>query len=562
MTNQAQAKRVLVTSALPYSNGDLHVGHLAGCYLPSDIFVRFLRMKGLEVRSVCGSDDHGVALMLTAAKQGKTPAEVADYYNARQQQALEGLDIKFDVYGSTSRNPYHAKTSQDFFLAIHKKGFFEKVETEQFYDPQKEMFLPDRFVKGRCAHCNALEQNGDQCEQCGEMLDTKTLLDAKSVVTGSAAIVKKTVHWFLDLSRCEKEVREWLANATIREHTRKYVECLLSTGLVRRSMTRDISWGIPVPLEDEDAKGKVLYVWFDAPIGYISNTKELCQRMDGTVDTVSDWWNNKDTSIYHFIGEDNTIFHTVIWIAMLSAAGSYSLPTSVVVNHFLDIKLAGKEAEKMSKSRGTAIWILEYLQNGGNSDMLRYYLTAIAPEKVRTAFNPDDLAARNNSDLADTIGNFVNRIIQFTLKNVGTSVPAINPAKETEVDKAFAAEREQVFAEVSKSLDECCFRAALDRLVEFARSCNRYVDARAPWKLKKSDPESVGTVLHHSLAAIKLLGVMLMPFIPKAAGKICKAFGMSPETVRWQQAVEAFAEGTVLTAPEILFQKVEKEVEK
>lgn len=414
-------KRLLVTAALPYSNGRPHVGHVAGCYLAADTYVRYQRLTGRDVRFVCGSDDHGVAIVLSADREGKTPAEVAEYYGKIQKEDFESLGIHFDVYSSTSRNPYHAQTSQNFFLELYKKDYFEKKSTEQFYDPVKKQFLPDRFVKGVCGYCSTPDQNGDQCENCGKVLDSTTLLEAKSVLSGEPAVVRETVHWFLDLSRFSTVVEEWLDGATIREHTRNYVKGLLSSGLIQRSMTRDLSWGIPVPLDEPEAEGKVLYVWFDAPIGYISNTMELCAERDGDCQLYSKWWKDDECDILHFIGEDNTIFHCVIWIAMLSAEGSFRLPEGVIVNQFLNIQFPNKnEAEKISKSRGTAIWIGDYIRQGGNPDTLRYYLTAIAPEKSRAVYKPEDLVQRNNADLANTLGNFVNRIISFTKSIAGT----------------------------------------------------------------------------------------------------------------------------------------------
>jgi len=301
-------KRVLVTAGLPYSNGRLHVGHIAGAYLPSDIYVRFLKLQKVPTLYICGSDDHGVAIMLAAEKEGKTPQEVATYYNQKQHQAFSGLGINFDIYSSTSTNKYHYQTSQEFFKTLHSKGFFEKQVTKQFFDDSRSMFLPDRFVKGTCGFCGTKEQNGDQCESCGKMLDVDTLKDALSIFSNTPASIKETSHWFLDLSQFDQNVKDWLATAKLREHSRSYVNGLLSTGLVKRSMTRDISWGIPVPLEDPEAKGKVLYVWFDAPIGYVSNTMEVCEERFGAKQDYEKWWKGADSEIYHFIGEDNTVY--------------------------------------------------------------------------------------------------------------------------------------------------------------------------------------------------------------------------------------------------------------
>ena len=549
------ADRYLVTAALPYSNGPLHVGHIAGAYLPCDIFVRYLRLRGAEVRAVCGSDDHGVAIMLTAQKEGKTPQQVAQYYNERHRKALSGLGIDFDIYSSTSGNPFHYKTSQDFFLKIYEKGFFQKKETSQFFDPVKNIFLPDRYVKGTCGHCGAAEQNGDQCEQCGAMLDADTLKNPVSAFSGAAVSAKPTAHWFLDLSKFNEQVEQWLATADLRDHTRAYVKGLLSTGLISRSMTRDTSWGIPVPLEDPEAKNKVLYVWFDAPIGYISNTKELCAQRDGDAERYADWWKSPDTKIVHFIGEDNTIFHCLIWIAMLSAEGTFRLPQSVVVNCFLNIKFPGQEEEKMSKSRGTAVWIEDILESGESPDVLRYYLTSVAPEQARTAYRPDEMLARANGELPNVLGNLVNRVVQFTLKHIGPTVPEYPAGRVTERDQKLFADMERTHKEVGDLLEGHSFRAAMERSMEFARECNRYLDEKAPWSTRKTDMELTCVTLAYALSAIKCIGVLLNPFMPGISAKLLAMLSQKPAPGLWQTACQPLASGTPLGTPEILFPK-------
>jgi methionyl-tRNA synthetase len=553
----SKKRRVLVTAALPYSNGRPHVGHLAGCYLGADIYVRYLRMTGAEVRFVSGSDDHGVAIMITGDKEGKTPSEVADFYNAKQRTAFKALGIDFDIYSSTSRCPYHTKTSQDFFLRVHEKGFLEKVESEQLYDPSKNMFLPDRYVKGTCGYCNTPEQYGDQCEQCGQTLDTETLKDPRSTLTNQPAIKKKTMHWYIDLSRFESDVADWLENATLRDQTKSYVRGLLSTGLVRRSMTRDISWGIPVPLDDPDAIGKVLYVWFDAPIGYISNTKELCVNRGENAEQHRDWWASEDTEVYHFIGEDNAIFHCVIWIAMLKAEGSYKLPNGVIVNQYLNIQFPGKDVEKISKSRGNAPWLEDFVAAGGNPDSMRFYLTMIAPEKARTAYRPEDLVQRHNSELANVLGNFINRILTFTRKNVAQSAPAYDPNAGDERDREFSAAIVKCVDETSTLLNEFSFKTALEGVMEFARECNRYVDERAPWKTRKDDMPRTITTITHALWAIKALGIMLSPFMPISAGKILSMISIQQKDALFDDAKAPVKQGAVLIEPEILFTKIE-----
>jgi methionyl-tRNA synthetase len=549
-------RKVIVTAALPYSNGRPHVGHLGGAYIPSDIYVRYLRMTGADVTYICGSDDHGVAIMITAEKEGKTPAEVASFYRAKQELAFSGMDISFDIYSGTSINPFHAKTSQDFFKVLHEKGYFEKQTSRQLYDESKQTFLPDRFVKGTCGFCGTKDQNSDQCENCGKVLDIDTLKDPVSVLSGQPAVVRDTVHWFLDLSRFKNEVQGWFDSAKLRDQTRAYVQGLISSGLVKRAMTRDLSWGIPVPLSDPDAKDKVLYVWFDAPIGYISNTEELFARNGKDPQGGRALWCEDDREIYHFIGEDNTIFHCVIWIAMLSAQGSYKLPTGVIVNHYINIQFPGQDVEKISKSRGNAVWIEDFLAEGGNSDSLRYYLTSIASERARTVYNPADLSARHNSELADTLGNLVNRITSFTIKHCGPAVPEYDSALLNDTDRSLIKALEETHALVTAHLEAHSFKAALEGVMEFARACNRYVDEKAPWATRKTDMEVTKVTLALSLRAIHALGIMLLPFIPQAAAKIVGAFrsGVSSDA-HWRDAVEVNLTGLSLTQPPILFQK-------
>lgn len=548
--------KVLVTAALPYSNGRLHVGHIAGAYLPSDIYVRFLRLTGKEVLFISGSDDHGVAIMLTGQKEGKSPREVSDFYRARQHEALESLNIKFDIYSGTSVCPYHYKASQDFFLNLYKKNYFEKVRSQQFYDETKNIFLPDRFVKGTCGYCGAKDQNGDQCESCGKTLDVDTLLEPKSIFSGSAATKRETVHWFLDLSRAETVVKEWLKTAAVRDHTRNFVQGLVATGLVKRSMTRDIDWGIPVPIDDPEAKNKVLYVWFDAPIGYISNTMEVCKQRFGDAEKYAEWWKG-DADIYHFIGEDNTIFHCVIWIAMLTAEGSFRLPTGVIVNQFLNIQFPDQEVEKISKSRGKAVWIEDYVKEGGSVDSLRYYLTMIAPERARTVYKPEDLQLRHNAELGNILGNFVHRIISFTIKYVGPSVPAWSKEKETDVDRSFREQLQRTHVQVRESLESHNFKGGLEQIMDFARQCNKYVDDKAPWTSRKTDMDTTHVTLATALDAIKFLGTVLLPYLPGTAAKILNMLALDPVATTWNDAVIPLKSGHPLNQPEILFARIE-----
>ena len=549
-------RKVLVTAALPYSNNRPHVGHLGGAYIPADIYVRYLRLTGADVQFICGSDDHGVAIMITAEKEGKTPREVADFYRAKQADDFAGMGISFDIYSGTSICPLHSQESQDFFTSVFNKGYFEKQSSRQFYDEARGAFLPDRYVKGQCGYCRTPDQNGDQCENCGKILDVDSLKEARSTLSGQPAVIRETVHWFLDLSRCQAVVEEWLEGAKVREQTKAYVKGLLSTGLVKRAMTRDLSWGIPVPLNDPDAKNKVLYVWFDAPIGYVSFTKELCERNGLSADAANTWWRSDDAEVYHFIGEDNTVFHCIIWIAMLSIEGTFRLPDGVIVNHFFNMQIPGGAVEKISKSRGTAVWICDYLEAGGDPDTLRYYLTCIASEKARSVFKPDDLEHRHNGELADTLGNLVNRVTSFSLKHCGETVPEFDQSKVVDVDRGLEKHLQEAFEQVTRDLEAHSFKAALERVMELARECNKYVDEKAPWSTRKSDMEATKVTLAYVLRAIHGLGVMLSPFIPGAASKILAAFGREPSSVQWLDAVQFVVVGKPLSQPPILFQKL------
>lgn len=547
------SKRVLITAGLPYSNGMLHVGHIAGCYLPADIHTRYLRRNGYDVRFVCGSDDHGVAIMMTALAEGKSPAEVAQYYHARQAQDFNDLQIEFDIYGSTSQSPYHENVSQNFFNTIYKKGFFEKRETEQFFDIEQNIFLPDRFVTGECGLCGAQDQNSDQCENCGALLDTHTLKNARSAVNGSAVIPRKTTHWFLDLSQFKNDVTRWLNSAKLREHTRTYVSSLISEGLVKRSMTRDIDWGIPLPIDDPEAAGKVMYVWFDAPIAYISNTMELCATVDGDPDAYADWWKNPDSEIVHFVGEDNTIFHCIIWIAMLTAEGTFQLPSGVIVNKFLNIQAKNSDSEKISKSRGNAVWVNEYISNGGDADSLRYYLTSISPERVRTAYNHADLIQRHNSDLANTLGNFIHRSLTFTYKHFGDEIAAPARRAYSDIDEKFVQFMHDTFTSMTDALDNHSTKQALEKLMDFCRQCNKYFDAKQPWVAIKSDPDATRITLWICLDAVRFIAVALSPFLPAKSEKIAQMIKLDLEATAWRDAICESIDTIQLNKPVILF---------
>jgi methionyl-tRNA synthetase len=548
-------KKLLITAGLPYSNGHLHVGHIAGAYLPADIFKRFNCMLGKDVLFVCGSDDYGVPITLTAEREGKTPGEVAAFYNASQAEDFRGLGIHFDVYGSTSANPYHTQCAQEFFKSIHDKGYFSKESMRQFYDPQAGRFLQDRYVVGTCGYCGAPGQNSDQCEECGKVLDIDSLKDPRAVNTGTAAEIRESVHWFLDLRQFEAEVATWMETAQLRSHTKSYVSGLLSAGLVKRAMTRDLQWGVPVPLDDPDAKGKVLYVWFDAPIGYISNTMQWCAEQLGSTDAFASYWKSPETDIFHFIGEDNTIFHAIIWIAMLRLQGDYSLPTGVIVNQYLNFQTNGEEVSKMSKSRGTAVWIKQYLAEGGDPDSLRYYLTLVAPERARSVYNASDLIQRHNSDLSNTLGNLLSRVVAMSCKNVGALFPA--QTELTEKDKEHLAMIQTVSSQCFEQLEKYQFKTALESLIEFARSTNRFLDERKPWTARKDDPEDMKRSLWVALESLRFLSIALEPFIPFAAARMRSALGVDDTQLRWDFAARPSEAFSLKPLAEVLFARIE-----
>jgi len=557
------SRRFTVTAALPYANGLLHVGHIAGCYLPADIFARYLRSRGDEVAFICGSDDYGVPTALTARKEGKLPQEVADYYRAEQKRDFDGLGISFDIYSGTSTTPIHTEVSQHFFLSLLKAGHLEKRKTDQFYDPQAKMFLPDRYVEGTCHHCGTGGARGDQCEACGKTINPAQLIQPKSVVTGVTPEVRETVHWFFRLRDFEDRLRRWISgHAEWRPMVRNFSLGLLDQGLPVRAITRDLTWGIPVPLPDDpDARGKVLYVWFDAPIGYVSFTEQWCRERTGRVGEYERWWKDPDCRIVHFIGEDNVVFHALIWPAMLMGEGTFEVPRNVPANCFLNIQFPGREEEKISKSRatrGTAVWIKDYLASY-DPDPLRYYLTAIAPEQQRTAFKFEDFIKRNNQELVATLGNFVHRNMTFTHRYFGGRVPRRGELNEQ--DRSQLAMIAGLTDRASALLEEYRFKDALEEVMAAARQSNRYFDYREPWALRKSDAVACGTVVNVCLNTIKSIAVAMEPFLPFAAAKTAGMLSATPQEMTWQAAAEPLAEGRGLAEPAILFHKLDEPAE-
>ncbi len=555
------AKRFMVTGALPYANGNLHVGHIGGAYLPADIFVRYQRAKGSDVMYVCGSDDNGVPITLTARKENKTPAEVVAYYNAQQKKAFDGLGIYFDIYGGTHSpqdTEIHTRLSQHFFSKALENGSLIKRRTKQLYDTQAQMFLPDRYVKGKCHHCGAPDALGDQCENCGKTTDPQLLINPISAISGTKPEIRETTHWFFELDQFRDRLRQWLASHTEWRHViLNFTKGLLDQPLPSRSITRDLDWGVPLPLSDEEAKGKVLYVWFDAPIGYVSFTARYCQEKFGNWEKYQEFWKNPDTQIVHFIGEDNTVFHAIIWPAMLMAEGTYQLPSTVVANCFVNFQFPGQEEEKMSKSRGTAVWINDYLKDF-DPDPLRYYLTAIAPETQRTAFSFEDFIRRNNEELVAALGNFFHRSLTFAQKYFEGKVPAADALKD--VDREQLAMLKELPKKIGELIEKFSFKAALEELMAAARLANKYFDTKAPWSSRKNDMADCGVTINTCIQTIKTFTVLMRPFLPFAAEKAAKFLNLKePECFTWDQAADLLPAGHPIGEPVILFKKIETE---
>lgn len=553
-------KRTLVTAGLPYSNGRLHVGHIGGAYLPADTYVRYLRACGQDVLWICGSDDNGVAIEISAMKEDKTPQEVSTQFHQRQKLDFEGLRIEFDVYGGTHQPHYqgtHEQLSREFFGNIHEKGYFTKKTSKQLYDPKADRFLPDRYVRGICHHCGDHETHGDQCDRTGAIIDPLLLKNPVSTITETPAEIRETTHWYLRLNEFEQPLHEWLESkrGTWRTSVLNFALGQIKQGLPERAMTRDISWGIPVPLDDPDAAGKVLFVWFDAPIGYISFTAQLLADRGQPLDSYRDWWASDDSEIVHFIGEDNTVFHALIWPAMLMADARHSLPTQVVANNFINFRQDGQEL-KVSKSSTPAespVWIEEFLKRY-DSDALRYYLTAIAPESSRTAFDPADFIARNNAELVGTLGNFVNRTLQFAGKYFDGQVP--DPAGQTDADRQHLAAAGPALEAVGQHLRAFRFRQGLEELMAYARRCNEHFSERAPWASRKTDMTDCAAAIATCIHAVQVLAVLCHPFMPGAAEKMRAQLAAPSTGFNWDVPAPLPA-GHTLGEAQILFEKLE-----
>lgn len=538
-------ERYLVTSALPYANGPIHIGHLAGVYVPSDIYTRYLRIAGRDVISICGSDEHGVPITLKARNEGVTPQEIVDRFHEINKKAFEDFGISFDIYSRTS-NKIHYETASEFFLNLYNKGEFIEKSSNQYYDEEAQCFLADRYITGTCPHCANENAYGDQCEKCGTSLNATDLINPKSVVSGSQPVLRETMHWFLPLDRYEPWLKQWILEDHKEWKSNVYGQCKswLDAGLQPRAVSRDLDWGVPVPVEG--AEGKVLYVWFDAPIGYISATREL-------TDDWEKYWKDPATKMVHFIGKDNIVFHCIIFPSMLKAEGSYILPENVPANEFLNL-----ENDKISTSRNWAVWLHEYLQDfPGEQDVLRYTLCANAPEAKDNDFTWKDFQARNNNELVAILGNFVNRALVLTMKYFDGKVP-VRGATDN-YDNQVLAEMDILKGKVETALENYRFREALKEAMNLARLGNKYLADTEPWKVIKTDSERVATILNISLQITANLTILLDPFLPFSMEKLRGWLKIEP--MNWSDAgsTDLVEQGHSIENPGLLFRKIEDE---
>ena len=547
MEKKKHFSRTLVTTALPYANGPVHIGHLAGVYVPADIYTRYLRLRGEDVLMIGGSDEHGVPITIKAQREGVTPQDIVDRYHNIIKDSMEELGISFDVYGRTT-SEMHRKTATEFFRTLYDKGEFVEKTSMQYYDEQADQWLADRYIIGTCPRCGNEHAYGDQCESCGSSLNATDLINPHSSITGNVPVLRETKHWYMPLDKWEPKLRQWILEEHKEWKPNVYGQCKswLDGGLQPRAVTRDLNWGIPVPVEG--AEGKVLYVWFDAPIGYISNTREL--RPD-------DWekyWKAPDTRIIHFIGKDNIVFHCLIFPAMLLAHGGYQLPENVPSNEFLNL-----EGDKISTSRNWAVWLHEYLRDfPGKQDVLRYVLTANAPETKDNDFTWYDFQARNNGELVAILGNFVNRAIVLTHKYFDGHVPAAGDL--TDYDRATLAEFQNVRDTLSENIETFHFRDALKDAMNLARIGNKYLADTEPWKLAKTDMERVATIMNIALQITANLAIAFEPFLPFSAAKLRGMLHM--DSADWNKlgSIDILAAGSEVGQPELLFEKIEDSV--
>ena len=536
--------RTLVTTALPYANGPVHIGHLAGVYVPADIYTRYLRMKGEDVIMIGGSDEHGVPITLKARKEGVSPQDIVDRYHKIIKDSFEELGISFDIYSRTT-SEIHRKTASDFFRTLYDKGEFIEKTSMQYYDEEAGQFLADRYIVGTCPHCGNPQAYGDQCEKCGTSLSADELIDPRSAIGGSKLVKKETKHWYLPLDKWEPVLRKWILEEHKEWKPNVYGQCKswLDMGLQPRAVSRDLDWGVPVPVEG--AEGKVLYVWFDAPIGYISNTKELLP------DRWEEYWKRDDTRIIHFIGKDNIVFHCIVFPAMLMAEGSYRLPENVPSNEFLNL-----EGDKISTSRNWAVWLHEYLVDfPGKQDVLRYVLTANAPETKDNDFTWKDFQARNNNELVAILGNFVNRSMVLTHKYFDGEIPAIGEL--TDYDRQTLDEFKNVKDTLGEDIEHFRFRDALREAMNLARIGNKYLADTEPWKLAKTDMGRVATILNVAMQITANLAIAFEPFLPFSAAKLRKMLNMGDADWNKLGSIDILAVGSHVAKPELLFEKIE-----
>ncbi|MBE6202996.1 MAG: methionine--tRNA ligase [Rikenellaceae bacterium] len=539
-------KRYLITSALPYANGPVHIGHLAGVYVPSDIYTRYLRLKGYDVISVCGSDEHGVPITIKARKEGITPQQVVDRYHAIIEKSFRRLGMSFDIYSRTS-SATHRVTAADFFRKLYDEGKFIEQTSMQYYDEQAQTYLADRYIVGTCPRCQNENAYGDQCEKCGSTLSPDELINPRSALSGAVPVKRETKHWYLPLDKYEGFLREWILEGHKEWKSNVYGQCKswLDLGLQPRAVSRDLDWGIPVPVEG--AEGKVLYVWFDAPIGYISATKDL----------TPDWekyWKSEDTKMVHFIGKDNIVFHCIVFPSMLKAHGDYILPENVPANEFLNL-----EGDKISTSRNWAVWLHEYLDEfPGKEDVLRYVLCANAPETKDNDFTWKDFQSRNNSELVAILGNFVNRALVLTKKYYDGIIP--ERGELTDYDEATIEELQKIKASLERNIEHYHFREALKDAMNFSRIGNKYLADTEPWKVVKTDPERVKTILNIALQITANTAIAIEPFMPFTAEKMLRMLNVSKFSWEQMGSMELLAAGSAIGEAELLFEKIEDDV--
>jgi len=543
-------KRTLITTALPYANGPVHIGHLAGVYVPADIYARYLRLKGEEVAMIGGSDEHGVPITIKARNEGVSPQEIVDRYHSLIKDSFAEFGISFDIYSRTT-SEIHRKTAADFFKKLYDNGEFIEKTSEQYYDKEAQQFLADRYITGRCPHCGNESAYGDQCEACGASLSPLDLINPKSAISGSIPVLKETKHWYLPLDKHEAWLRQWILDEHKEWRPNVYGQCKswLDTGLQPRAVSRDLDWGVPVPLPD--AKGKVLYVWFDAPIGYISNTIELCRNEPEKFGNWEKWWKDAETKMVHFIGKDNIVFHCIVFPAMLKADGSYILPDNVPSNEFLNL-----ENDKISTSRNWAVWLHEYLRDfPGKQDVLRYVLTANAPETKDNDFTWKDFQARNNNELVAIFGNFVNRTMVLTHTYFAGNIPV--QGELTDYDRQTLAEFVAVKNEMERLLENYRFRDALKEAMNLARIGNKYLADTEPWKLAKTDLNRVETIMNISLQLTANLSIAFEPFLPFSAKKLREMLNFTD--FQWNElgTFNLLAAGHSLNESALLFEKIE-----